>query len=495
MSQQDQELQSVREQEAEAPCAPQAVEQAEDKEQKGGKKKRDKQPLTPEQKRSRRLKGLLIAGVVLGCIAVVIGVLAIVNAVGQKGLTTMAQSFDQVDYQGQQLVPTQGEDGRWYFTTDRDLKVMQITDVHVGAGFASFRKDGWALNAVATMITQEKPDLVVVTGDVVFPLFVTSGSFRNLPGAKIFGEMMESLGVYWTMCMGNHESEAYAVSPLKAVNDLYLHSGWKYCIYTDAEPIDGDRKSFGYGNQVVEVRNAEGLVKQALVLLDSHSYTGGDVLGAMHKFDNVHLGQIQWYAQEMDAINARNRLIDSTVGDCPNMLFFHIPTREYRTAWVKVREWMASDANTTGKDFTTYQDAYPQDPIVIDGDVTYVYGVMGESDRVRNGEQTYGVYPGVPDATLYPVVDGVEQDGLLLQAGFARNLTAIFCGHDHYNNFSVEYKGVRLTYGMSIDYLAYSGIWKVRSQRGCTIITVGQDGSFDVTPRNYYEDYDVTQPN
>ena len=27
---------------------------------------------------------------------------------------------------------------------------------------------------------------------------------------------------------------------------------------------------------------------------------------------------------------------------------------------------------------------------------------------------------------------------------------------------------------MSVDYLAYAGIWKVRAQRGCTIITVGQ---------------------
>ncbi len=30
----------------------------------------------------------------------------------------------------------------------------------------------------------------------------------------------------------------------------------------------------------------------------------------------------------------------------------------------------------------------------------------------------------------------------------------IFCGHDHYNNISLEYKGIRLTYAMSIDYLA-----------------------------------------
>lgn len=459
-------------------------------------KRRKKEPLSPEVKRKKRIRGWIIAGVVVGCIALVVGVLAIVNAVGQKGLMSLAQSFDKVDYQGAQLVPQKDEADGWYtFETDGNLKVMQLTDVHIGAGFASFRKDGWALNAVATMVSQEKPDLVVVTGDVVFPLFVSSGSFRNLPGAKAFGELMEHLGVYWTVCMGNHDSEAYSTRPLKDVSKMYETSGWKYCLYQD-RPVEGvDKEEFGYGNQIIKVKNSQCIVTQSLVLLDSHSYTGGDFLGALHKFDNVHRNQIEWYGKQMDAINAQNRAIDPTLGDCPHMLFFHIPTREYRTAWVTVRNWMESDANAAGLDFTHYDDAYPTAPIEINSDVKYYYGVMGEKDRVRNGEQTYGVYPGVEDHDLYPVVDGVEQDGLLLNCGFDHNLKAIFCGHDHYNNFSIEYKGVRFTYGMSVDYLAYSGIWKVRAQRGCTIIGVHADGSFDVTPRNYYNDYTVTQDN
>ena len=54
----------------------------------------------------------------------------------------------------------------------------------------------------------------------------------------------------------------------------------------------------------------------------------------------------------------------------------------------------------------------------------------------------------------------------------------MFCGHDHLNNWSVEYKGVRLTYDMSVDYLAYFGIYKKYEQRGGTVITVQPDGSF-----------------
>ena len=64
----------------------------------------------------------------------------------------------------------------------------------------------------------------------------------------------------------------------------------------------------------------------------------------------------------------------------------------------------------------------------------------------------------------------------------------VFSGHDHYNNFSIEYKGIRLTYGMSVDYLAYPGIYKKGSQRGCTMISVMPDGSFDCSAQSYYQD-------
>jgi hypothetical protein len=56
----------------------------------------------------------------------------------------------------------------------------------------------------------------------------------------------------------------------------------------------------------------------------------------------------------------------------------------------------------------------------------------------------------------------------------------MFCGHDHYNNTSIEYQGIRLTYGMSIDYLAMPGIARDTKQRGATLITTHKDSSFDI---------------
>lgn len=58
--------------------------------------------------------------------------------------------------------------------------------------------------------------------------------------------------------------------------------------------------------------------------------------------------------------------------------------------------------------------------------------------------------------------------------------TGVFCGHDHYNNMSLEYKGIRLTYGMSIDYLAMPGIEHDTAQRGAELITIHPDASWDL---------------
>ena len=61
-----------------------------------------------------------------------------------------------------------------------------------------------------------------------------------------------------------------------------------------------------------------------------------------------------------------------------------------------------------------------------------------------------------------------------------KSTKGFFCGHDHYNNMSLEYQGIRLTYGMSIDYLVMPGIARDTKQRGATLITYHKDSSIDI---------------
>lgn len=70
-------------------------------------------------------------------------------------------------------------------------------------------------------------------------------------------------------------------------------------------------------------------------------------------------------------------------------------------------------------------------------------------------------------------------------------LEACFCGHDHVNNAWVNYKGVDLCYGYSIDNIAYKDIDKYGLQRGATIITIKPDGKRETKYKNAYLDYGV----
>ena len=95
-------------------------------------------------------------------------------------------------------------------------------------------------------------------------------------------------------------------------------------------------------------------------------------------------------------------------------------------------------------------------------EVTYYYGKIGEQNE--------------------QICSSQHDSELFNRAKLLGSTKAIFSGHDHYNNLSIEYEGIRLTYGMSIDYLAMPGISKKSEQRGGTLITLHSDSSFDILP-------------
>lgn len=356
------------------------------------------------------------------------------------------ESFEQVKIENQ-LVPVEDENGYWTFTTDEDFKVLQLTDIHIGAGWMCHGKDLKALNAVAAMVTAEKPDLVIITGDIAYPIPPQAGTNDNLASAKLFAALMEKLGVYWTVTFGNHDTEAYSDYDRAQIADFYENSGFKYCLFKSGpENIDG------YGNSVINIKNSKGEITQSLFTFDSHSYLDHDIFGFGYNYDNIHENQVKWYRECVEKFTAHNRAISGEETSVPkSTAFFHIPLKEYQDAWY---EYMDNDFKDTEN-------------------VKLLEGIAGEGGII--------VFPG----------DG--EDGLfeaMLELGSTK---AIFCGHDHENNFSLEYKGIQLSYGMSIDYLAYIGISGRGAQRGCKVITYSPDGSFTSKNESYYQDKYASQ--
>ena len=118
-------------------------------------------------------------------IALILRIITGAGTIGVKSnLKFIRDEVKQVEYENQ-LIPTVDEDGTYKFTTDRDFRILHLTDIHIGAGSFSTSKDLKALNAVAAMVTEEKPDLVVVTGDVVYPVPLQAGTKDNEKSTRI----------------------------------------------------------------------------------------------------------------------------------------------------------------------------------------------------------------------------------------------------------------------------------------------------------------------
>lgn len=400
-------------------------------------------------KRRRRQKGWLIALCVIVCLVLAVVAANLITNATTNGVKNNYEKVGTPD--DVKVVKT--ESGNYEIYVDRDLKIMQLTDVHIGGGFLSGRKDKLALNAIASMITAEKPDLVIITGDISFPVPYIAGTFNNMSSAKLFTNMMDKLGVYYTVTLGNHDSESYSYYNREKMAAFYASDKHEKSLFIDK--IDGVD---GYGNQMINAKNSNDVITETLYLFDSHSYTDGDYLGINWYYDKIHDNQIEWYKNCVLANNKHNSdtINKLSVANKEELLvqyqipkslaFFHIPFEEYKVAYDELKENNFVDTK----------------------DTKYIYGVAGEKGQM--------VYPAKYENQLF---ETMEELG---------STKGVFVGHDHLNNFAYDYKGIQLSYGMSIDYLAYSNIDKCGAQRGNTIITVKTSGEFISILENYYQD-------
>ena len=91
--------------------------------------------------------------------------------------------------------------------TDRDYKILQLTDLHLGFGMFSGKKDRLALAAVTELIRRTGPDLIVLTGDSVFPFFPKSGTMNNRKQAEKLLAFLDGFQIPYTFVFGNHDCE------------------------------------------------------------------------------------------------------------------------------------------------------------------------------------------------------------------------------------------------------------------------------------------------
>lgn len=302
--------------------------------------------------------------------------------------------------------------------TNRDYKILQLTDLHLGFGFLSRKKDRLALAAVTELIRRTAPDLIVLTGDSVFPFLPKSGTLNNRKQAQKLLKFLDSFQIPYTFVFGNHDCEMGSTCDKEQLAEIFATG--KYAIFTKGRYEHSEKDPIaGVGNFVLDLVDGNGNCLLPLIHLDSNMYGDGWFFSG---FDRIHEDQTDWC---MAKLNERK---------LPAMAFFHMPPAEFKEAYEKMK--------------------------LGDHSVIYEHGSIGEKDE----------YFGISSEKAYFFEKAVDNGWLKW----------IFCGHDHLNTLSLTYKGIQMTYGMSIDYLGYSGIAKQYIQRGATLITRRPDGEIGI---------------
>lgn len=191
------------------------------------------------------------------------------------------------------------------FGADGKFKIVQFTDLHWDP-----RSPGCATTTatIQHVLHTEKPDLAILTGDVVTARPAEKGWLSII---KIF----EDEKMPFAVVMGNHDAEQGY--PRATLYDWLEQSP---CFIGSKGPDALE----GCGNYVLEIHGSKQPgVAALLYCLDSHDYPGNPrQYGA---YDRIKYDQIAWYRTQSEhytQVNAGRPL--------PALAFFHIPLPEYK---------------------------------------------------------------------------------------------------------------------------------------------------------------------
>ncbi len=186
---------------------------------------------------------------------------------------------------------------------DGTFKIVQFTDLHYKLHRQTSER---ALQCIRNVVRRERPDLIVVTGDVVY-------SRPSDSTLAVVTSCLSATGIPWVMVPGNHDGERGLT--VQQINGLLLKSK------NNIQPAAGDDGSLDF---VLHIRSTDGSRDAALLYcLDSHDDAQKTDVGG---YAWLTPDQVRWYIRES------NNSIRQCGDTLPALAFFHIPLPEFAEA-------------------------------------------------------------------------------------------------------------------------------------------------------------------
>lgn len=114
-------------------------------------------------------------------------------------------------------------DKKLQFNAQGKFKMVQLTDIHYGEGDAT---DAENSRLISDIIDQERPDLVIVSGDVVSG-YAWDGQTRPWAATQYdkLAQVLTQKNQYWATTAGNHDVEGdLDRDQISEIDRFYKHS-------------------------------------------------------------------------------------------------------------------------------------------------------------------------------------------------------------------------------------------------------------------------------
>ena len=303
-----------------------------------------------------------------------------------------------------------------YMPPGGDLRILQLSDVQLSVKASDDEIDE-TLELVERLLWEVEPDLVVLPGDLTKTMEESNWEYLT-----VIGDLLEAHRKLWMPVFGNHDCQ-FSWEYGKDYRQLSKHQVVKGLreYYPRSLISEGDCED-GVGNYFVNIKDDEGNIIYTLCAFDAvriaeHSY-----------FRQRTDAQIEWYTDHILAISAL-QYGEDPAQLVPSMVFAHLPLKLC---------------------YDMFQE--------VEGTDAHFYGVALEGDYS----------------------DESWEDSFFEEALALGSTTAMFFGHNHKNDASFEYDGIRLTWGQLSSYTDYYRSGEEREQygstRGGTLITISQHG-------------------
>ncbi|KAJ5544640.1 hypothetical protein N7461_006944 [Penicillium sp. DV-2018c] len=211
---------------------------------------------------------------------------------------------------------------------NQKFKVMQLADLHMSTGLGACRDpipaeavagqrceaDPRTLEFVERLIDEEKPDMVIFSGDQINGETAPDAQSALFKSVKLLIDRK----IPYAAIFGNHDDEG----DLNREQLMAIYEDLPYSLAT-AGPEDID----GVGNYIVEVLDRGGSTHSALTfyLLDTHSYSPDE--RQFRGYDWIKPSQTRWFKNTAQSLQRKHHEYSHIH---MNVAFIHIPLPEYR---------------------------------------------------------------------------------------------------------------------------------------------------------------------